>query len=80
MANLYFLLIAIMPSINEISISQGKPVILLPLSVVVIINGIKDFMEDWKRKKSDDEENIRSCRIFNKIRILLKIKNGTILG
>lgn len=66
MANLYFLLIAIMQSINEISISQGKPVILLPLSVVVIINGIKDFMEDWKRKKSDDEENTRSCRIFNK--------------
>jgi phospholipid-transporting ATPase len=65
MANLYFLIIAIMQSINEISISQGKPVILLPLSVVVFINGLKDFMEDWKRKKSDDEENSRTCQIYN---------------
>jgi phospholipid-transporting ATPase len=65
MANLYFLIIAIMQSINEISISQGKPVILLPLSVVVFINGLKDFMEDWKRKKSDDEENSKTCQIYN---------------
>jgi phospholipid-transporting ATPase len=65
MANIYFLIIAVMQSINEISISGGKPVILLPLSIVVFINGLKDFLEDWKRKKSDDEENRRKCEILN---------------
>lgn len=27
---------------------------------------MKDFFEDWKRKKSDDEENQRKCLILNK--------------
>ncbi len=65
MANVYFLIIAIMQSIHEISISAGRPVILLPLTVVVFINGLKDFFEDWKRKISDDEENNKSARILN---------------
>jgi phospholipid-transporting ATPase len=66
MANVYFLIIAFMQMIHEISISQGKPVILLPLSVVIITNGIKDFIEDWKRKKSDDEENMRKTEVYSK--------------
>lgn len=40
--------------------------ILLPLSVVIFINGLKDFLEDWKRKVSDDEENHRGCLILNR--------------
>jgi phospholipid-transporting ATPase len=40
---------------------------LLPLTVVVSINGLKDFLEDWKRKKSDDEENNRTCQVFDKL-------------
>lgn len=32
-----------------------------------MINGIKDFIEDWKRKKSDDEENKRFCYIFDSL-------------
>jgi len=55
-----------MQSIHEISISGGKPVILLPLTIVIFINGLKDFLEDRKRKVSDDEENKRECLIFNK--------------
>jgi phospholipid-transporting ATPase len=64
MANIYFLIIAIMQCIKEISISQGKPLILLPLIIVISINGVKDFLEDWKRKTSDDEENSKKCRIL----------------
>lgn len=52
--------------IREISISQGKPVILLPLMVVVTVNGIKDFLEDYKRKKSDDEENNKKSLVYNR--------------
>ena len=29
---------------------------------------MKDFFEDWKRKVSDDEENLRKCLILNKER------------
>lgn len=36
------------------------------MSIVIFINGLKDFFEDWKRKVSDDEENYRACLIFNK--------------
>lgn len=46
-----------MQLIPEISISNGVPVIFLPLAVIVAITGIKDFFEDYKRRKSDIEEN-----------------------
>ena len=67
MSNIYFLIIAILQCYKEISNADGRPVILLPLIVVVLINGIKDFYEDLKRKKSDDEENNRSVLIYNPI-------------
>ena len=65
MSNIYFLIIAVMQCFKEISNADGKPIILMPLAIVVAVNGIKDFWEDWKRKKSDDEENNRSVQIFN---------------
>ena len=65
-ANIYFLIIAIFQMFKEISNADGKPVILLPLSIVVCINGIKNYYEDWKRKKSDEEENMKSVLIYNK--------------
>lgn len=68
MANLYFLIIAILQSIKEISYSGGQPVILLPLFFVVSINGIKDIFEDLKRKRSDDNENNRKCKVYNRIK------------
>ena len=49
----------------EISNANGKPIILMPLGIVVIINSIKDFFEDWKRKKSDDEENNRKVEVYD---------------
>ena len=64
-ANIYFLIIAFFQTFKEISNSNGKPVILFPLFIVVSVNGIKDFYEDWKRKKSDDQENNKSILIYN---------------
>jgi len=40
-------------------------VILVPLAFVVMVNGIKDFLEDYKRKKSDDEENNKKCLVYD---------------
>lgn len=74
MANIYFLIIAIMQSIHEISISGGKPVILLPLAIVVFINSLKDFLEDRKRKKSDDYENNKNCLILNHLTSSFEIR------
>lgn len=51
--------------INEISISGGQPVILAPLALIVSVSAIKDFLEDWKRKKSDTQENMRK---MNRVR------------
>ena len=49
-----------MQAIPDISISNGLPVIFLPLVVIVIITGIKDFIEDYRRKKSDTAENLQT--------------------
>lgn len=63
LANVYFLIIALLQSIPDISNSGGYPSILLPLIVVLVISGLKDLLEDHKRKKSDREENNRSTLI-----------------
>ena len=56
-ANIYFLILAILQMIPQISPSGGSPVILAPLMFVVIVNGLKDYYEDYKRKESDNREN-----------------------
>ena len=72
--NIYFLIIAFFQMIKEISNSGGRPVILLPLAIVVSINGAKDFYEDWKRKKSDEEENDKKVYVYNKQKKDFEIK------
>lgn len=42
-----------------ISTTDGRPLIIGPLVFVLSVCGIKDFSEDQKRKKSDNEENSR---------------------
>ena len=65
MSNIYFIIIAVLQCFPEISNADGKPIILMPLSVVILVNSIKDFYEDWKRKKSDDEENNRKVEVYD---------------
>ncbi len=57
MANFYFLMMMILELIPETSDSEGKPVILFPLSFVVGLSMIKDLYEDVKRHLSDRSEN-----------------------
>ncbi|KRW99063.1 P-type ATPase, cytoplasmic domain N [Pseudocohnilembus persalinus] len=64
MANIYFLIIGIMQMIDSISISEGTPVIYLPLAVVICISGFKDLLEDYKRHKSDNDENSRKVLAY----------------
>lgn len=55
--NVYFLVVGLMQMIPQITISGGFPVIFVPLSIVVAVSAIKDFYEDLKRKRSDEEIN-----------------------
>ena len=41
------------------TISSGQPTLALPLLLVVLISMFKDGLEDYKRAKSDKEENER---------------------
>lgn len=65
LANSYFLIIAVLQTIKEISYSNGNPLILIPLTLVVCLNGAKDLYEDFKRKESDNKENNSKCQIYN---------------
>lgn len=53
MANVYFIFISVMQMIPIISITNGFPAQVLPLSVVIVLSMIKDIFEDYQRHKSD---------------------------
>lgn len=59
LANVYFLMIAVLQCIPGITLSHGIPNILLPLVFVLTLTAVKDAAEDYKRRKSDREENRR---------------------
>ena len=56
-ANVYFLIITYLQTIKAISISDGKPIMALPLTFVVIVSMCKDAFEDYKRHVNDATEN-----------------------
>ena len=55
-----------MQILPEISNTQQEPLIYVPLFVIVFISMLKDYMEDYKRKKSDREENNREVEVFTR--------------
>ena len=64
-SNIYFLIISILQTIKEISYSNGSPIMLIPFSFVILINGIKDLYEDIKRKRINYLDNNRICEIYD---------------
>lgn len=57
--NVYFLVLTILQFFKPISITGGVPTILPTLLIVIMVSAFKDFLEDYKRWKSDKEENNR---------------------
>lgn len=51
--------------IKPISISNGKPMELLPLAFIVAVTMLKDIYEDRKRHAFDNEENLRKVDRFD---------------
>jgi len=52
--------------IDIISISGGKPVMLMPLGFVIGVSMIKDIFEDYKRHKSDRTENFKQAYVYSR--------------
>ena len=63
--NVYLLIIALFQSIKSISYTNGYPLVLIPLTSLILLNGLKDFLEDRKRKISDQIENNNEILIYN---------------
>ena len=63
-ANLYFLVMGGLQMINEISATDGAPTTYAPLALIVLISAFKDLYEDFKRHRSDSEENNKSVEIL----------------
>jgi len=57
-------MIGLLQLIKEISTSKGVPYIFLPLIFIIAVTMLKDLVEDYKRHKSDWEENNKKCRIL----------------
>lgn len=51
--------------IKAISISGGKPAMLLPLFFVIVVSMIKDVFEDMKRHTSDKRENLKEVQVWS---------------
>ena len=64
--NVYILIIAMLQTFKSISYSDGNPLILLPFTSILLLNGFKDYMEDQKRVKSDNDENNTETLIYDK--------------
>eukprot|EP00930_Biecheleria_cincta_P071879 TRINITY_DN59330_c0_g1_i1.p1 TRINITY_DN59330_c0_g1~~TRINITY_DN59330_c0_g1_i1.p1 ORF type:complete len:1131 (+),score=190.54 TRINITY_DN59330_c0_g1_i1:98-3490(+) len=58
-ANLYFLFLCGLQMIPSVSTTGQIPTIALPLVFIIMLNGLKDLVEDYRRHKSDREENER---------------------
>lgn len=59
-SNIYFLLIAVLQTIKEVSNTSGIPTILLPLGVVFVCSAIKEALEDRQRHRADRIANSRT--------------------
>lgn len=63
-ANIYFLFIALINFIPAVE-AVGKEVAFLPLLFVLAVTVVKDIFEDYRRFKSDREENNRRCLVYD---------------
>jgi len=58
-ANIYFLFLSVLQTLPRITTTHHMPFMLLPLTCIVCVNMMKDAVLDWRRHKSDKEENER---------------------
>mmetsp|Transcript_45467 Transcript_45467/g.120042 ORF Transcript_45467/g.120042 Transcript_45467/m.120042 type:complete len:1214 (-) Transcript_45467:186-3827(-) len=64
-ANVYFLVLTILQTFKEISITNGVPTIVVPLFCVLVLQAAKDGYEDYRKHLSDNTENDRQVQVYN---------------
>uniref|UniRef100_A0A3B0N4Z5 Phospholipid-transporting ATPase n=1 Tax=Theileria annulata TaxID=5874 RepID=A0A3B0N4Z5_THEAN len=64
-SNLYFVFIAVLQSTPQVSSTQGYPIVLLPLIIVLLFSALKDGYEDYQRYLSDNQLNNNIVQIVN---------------
>lgn len=57
-AHLYFVVIGICQTFQKISTTNGQPLVLFPLLLIVSISMVKDFIEDRRRHAADMKDNM----------------------
>ena len=67
-SNLYFFIVGFLEMVKEISDTNGTPIIFFPLFLIIGVSSLKDYIEDRKRKDSDNLENNRKTK---------RLENGT---
>lgn len=65
-ANTYFLIVSVMQAIPVISITDGVPLSLVPLTAVLLVEGIVTGLEDKQRHKDDRTANSSKCHVVEK--------------
>ncbi|CAD8142403.1 unnamed protein product [Paramecium pentaurelia] len=80
MANIYFLIVGYLETIDLVSITDGQPVIWFPLFVVIAISAFKDFLEDHKRQISDQDENNRIALVLTSYGLVEKKWQQILVG
>ncbi|GMI14936.1 hypothetical protein TrLO_g10401 [Triparma laevis f. longispina] len=66
MANVYFFIISCMQCIPIITNTHGIPTVLMPLSFVIIVDGIFAALEDLARHKADADANASKTKKYDK--------------
>ncbi|XP_014226342.2 probable phospholipid-transporting ATPase IA isoform X2 [Trichogramma pretiosum] len=62
-SNCFFLFIALMQQIPDVS-PTGRFTTLVPLIFILSVSAIKEFIEDFKRHRADDEINMREVEVL----------------
>ena len=64
-ANVYFLVICLLQTWNEVTITSGRPTMALPFAFILMVQAIKDIIEDAAKHKADNIQNSRTVNVYD---------------
>ena len=64
-ANIYFTVICVLQTLEDVTITKGRPTLLLPFGFVLIVAAIKDAIEDYGKHKADAVQNSRTVDVLD---------------
>jgi magnesium-transporting ATPase (P-type) len=64
-ANVYFLVICILQMWDKVTITSGRPTMALPFAFILMVQAIKDIIEDAAKHKADNLQNGRLVLVYD---------------